>query len=29
MGVLAELLMRFYFESQRKTPYSIRDTVNV
>ena len=29
MGVLAEMLMRVYFESQRKTPYSIRETVNV
>lgn len=29
MGVLAEMLMRVYFEGQRKTPYSIRDSINV
>ncbi|HRO40056.1 MAG TPA: glycosyltransferase family 2 protein [Flavobacteriales bacterium] len=29
MGVLAEVLMRVYFESQAKTPYTIRRTVNV
>ncbi len=29
LGVLAEMLMRVYFEGQRKTPYSIRGTINV
>jgi len=29
MGFLAELLMRTYFESQEKRPYSIRRTVNL
>ncbi|MBK7383434.1 MAG: glycosyltransferase family 2 protein [Flavobacteriales bacterium] len=28
MGVLAEMMMRVYFESQRKTPYSIRRSIN-
>ncbi len=28
LGVLAEMLMRVYFEGQRKTPFSIRETVN-
>jgi len=28
MGLLAELIMRTYYESQRKAPYLIRDTVN-
>ena len=29
MGVLAEMLMRVYFEGQRKTPYSVRTTINL
>ena len=29
MGVLAEMLMRTYFESQRKAPYSIRGKINL
>lgn len=28
LGVLAEILMRVYFEGQRKKPYSIRETIN-
>lgn len=28
LGVLAEMMMRTYFESQRKPPYSIREIVN-
>ncbi len=28
MGVVAEMLMRVYYESQGKTPYSIRETIN-
>jgi hypothetical protein len=29
MGFLAELLMRTYFESQEKPPYSVRHTQNL
>ena len=29
MGFLAELLMRTYFESQEKTPYAVRHTLNL
>lgn len=29
MGLLAEMLMRTYFESQDRTPYIIRETVNI
>lgn len=29
MGVLAELLMRVYFETQRRMPFSIRETTNL
>lgn len=29
LGVLAEMLMRVYFEAQRKAPYSVRRTVNI
>jgi hypothetical protein len=29
MGFLAELLMRTYFESQHKAPYTIKRTLNV
>ncbi len=29
MGVLAEMIMRTYFESQRRTPFSIRETMNL
>lgn len=29
MGVIAEMLMRVYYESQAKTPYVIRQTVNL
>jgi len=29
LGILAEILMRTYFESQGKTPYTIRRTVNL
>ncbi|MBA3733319.1 glycosyltransferase family 2 protein [Patescibacteria group bacterium] len=28
MGVIAEMLMRVYYESQNKTPYQIRETIN-
>ena len=29
MGILAEILMRTYYESQKKTPYSIAETINL
>jgi dolichol-phosphate mannosyltransferase len=29
MGVLAEMMMRVYFESQGKTPFSVRETINL
>lgn len=29
MGVLAEMMMRVYFESQGKAPYSVRETINL
>lgn len=29
MGILAELLMRTYYESQQKKPYSVKETVNL
>lgn len=29
MGILAEILMRIYFESQKKAPYSVRETINI
>jgi dolichol-phosphate mannosyltransferase len=29
MGILAEVLMRVYYESQDKTPYTVRETLNV
>lgn len=28
MGILAEILVRTYFESQNRLPYSVRKTVN-
>ncbi len=28
MGVLAEMMMRVYYESQRKSPFSVRETIN-
>ncbi len=28
MGILAEILMRVYYESQKKTPYIVKDTIN-
>lgn len=29
MGILAELLMRTYYESQQKKPYSVKETINL
>jgi glycosyltransferase involved in cell wall biosynthesis len=29
MGILAEMIMRTYYESQRKTPYSIKEKINL
>ncbi len=29
MGILAEMLMRIYYESQNKTPYSIKEKMNL
>jgi dolichol-phosphate mannosyltransferase len=29
MGILAEMLMRIYYESQNKTPYVVRETINL
>ncbi len=29
MGILAEILMRIYYEAQKKTPYSVRETINL
>lgn len=29
IGILAEILIRIYHESQNKQPYSVLDTVNV
>ena len=29
MGILAEILMRIYYESQQKTPYTVRRTMNL
>jgi hypothetical protein len=29
MGVISEMLMRVYYESQDKTPYQIRETINL
>lgn len=29
MGILAEMLMRVYYESQKKTPYVVRETINL
>jgi glycosyltransferase involved in cell wall biosynthesis len=29
MGILAEILMRIYYESQKKAPYTVRETVNI
>jgi glycosyltransferase involved in cell wall biosynthesis len=29
MGVIAEILMRVYYESQNKTPYRIAETINI
>ncbi len=29
MGVIAEMIMRLYYEAQDKTPYRIKDTINV
>jgi glycosyltransferase involved in cell wall biosynthesis len=29
MGILAEMLMRVYYESQDKTPHTIRETINL
>jgi hypothetical protein len=29
MGLIAELLVRTYYESQRKPTYSIRKTINL
>ncbi|HRH37308.1 MAG TPA: glycosyltransferase family 2 protein [Flavobacteriales bacterium] len=29
MGVLAEMMMRVYFETQRKTPYTVRGSINI
>jgi hypothetical protein len=28
MGVIAEMLMRIYYETQNKTPYEIRELIN-
>ncbi len=28
MGVIAEMIMRVYYESQNKTPYQVRETIN-
>jgi glycosyltransferase involved in cell wall biosynthesis len=28
MGILAEILMRIYYESQHKSPYTIKETIN-
>jgi hypothetical protein len=28
MGILAEILMRIYYESQNKTPYVVREKIN-
>jgi hypothetical protein len=28
MGLLAEILVRIYFESQQRTAYAVRDTIN-
>jgi dolichol-phosphate mannosyltransferase len=28
MGLLSEMLMRTYFESQGKTPYAVRERLN-
>lgn len=29
MGILAEIIMRTYYESQQKTPYTIKDKINL
>jgi dolichol-phosphate mannosyltransferase len=29
MGILAEMLMRIYYESQHKSPYVVRETINI
>ena len=29
MGVMAEILMRTYYESQQKMPYSVKETMNL
>jgi fucose permease len=29
LGVLAEMMMRVYFESQGKSPFSVRRTINL
>jgi glycosyltransferase involved in cell wall biosynthesis len=29
MGILAEMLMRIYYESQKKVPYAVRETINI
>ncbi len=29
MGIIAEMLMRIYYESQNATPYKIRETINI
>jgi len=29
MGILAEILMRIYYESQHKSPYTIKETINI
>ncbi len=29
MGILAEMLMRIYYESQKKMPYTVRESVNL
>jgi hypothetical protein len=28
MGILAEIMVRTYFEAQGRTPYSVRNTIN-
>ncbi len=29
MGLLAEVLVRIYYEAQNKTPYTVKDRINV
>ena len=28
LGVVAEMIMRVYYESQKKTPYQVQETIN-